>query len=303
MSDGSPPVALTIAGSDSGGAAGIQADLRAFAALGVFGTTAVTAVTAQNTLGVQEVHVVPPPHVDVQITSVVSDLRPSASKTGMLATAATIGVVAARARQGDLGKLVVDPVMVASTGRRLLDHEAEQAYVDLLFPHALVITPNLREASVLVGRELCTVDDMTSAARQLAATGAGLVVVKGGHLPGPSAVDVISDGTDTKILSTPRVETANVHGTGCTLSAAVTAHLALGKNPVEAVERAKVFITRALRGSAGWRLGSGQGPVDTLGWGADASDGAAAEGQTADSPTVGRAGDDTRSPASFDRPG
>jgi hydroxymethylpyrimidine/phosphomethylpyrimidine kinase len=303
VSGGTPPVALTIAGSDSGGAAGIQADLRAFAALGVFGTTAVTAVTAQNTLGVQEVHVVPPAHVDAQITSVVSDLRPSAAKTGMLATAETIAVVAARASRGDLGKLVVDPVMVASTGRRLLDHDAEEAYVERLFRHALVITPNLREASVLVGRELRTVDDMISAARQLATTGADLVVIKGGHLPGHSAVDVIYDGADTRILSTPRVETANVHGTGCTLSAAVTAHLASGRNPVDAIERAKVFITDALRGAARWRIGSGQGPVDTLGWEADASGGAAVEGQTADSRTVGWEGDDTRSPASFDKPG
>jgi hydroxymethylpyrimidine/phosphomethylpyrimidine kinase len=298
-----PPVALTVAGSDSGGAAGIQADIRAFAALGVFGTTAVTAVTAQNTVGVQEVHVVPPAHVDAQITSVVSDLRPSAAKTGMLATAATISVVAARASRGDLAKLVVDPVMVASTGRRLLDHDAEKAYVERLFPHALVITPNLREASVLVGRELCTVDDMTSAARQLAATGARYVVIKGGHLSGRSAVDVISDGADTRILSALRVETANVHGTGCTLSAAVAAHLALGRNPVDAIERAKVFVTGALRGAAGWRIGSGQGPVDTLCWGADAADGPAVAGQTVDSRTVDREGDDTRSPASFDRPG
>ncbi|HWC40196.1 MAG TPA: bifunctional hydroxymethylpyrimidine kinase/phosphomethylpyrimidine kinase [Acidimicrobiales bacterium] len=298
MSGETPPVALTIAGSDSGGAAGIQADLRAFAALGVLGTTAVTAVTAQNTLGVQQVHVVPPAHVDAQIASVVSDLRPSAAKTGMLATAAIIDVVAARAGRGELGNLVVDPVMVASTGARLLDHDAEKAYVDRLFPHALVITPNLREASVLVGRELRTVDDMISAARQLARTGARFVVIKGGHLPGPSAVDVIHDGADTRVLSTPRVETANVHGTGCTLSAAVAAHLASGRSPVDAVERAKVLITSALQGAAGWRIGSGQGPVDTLGWGAVASGAAALEGQTADSRT-----DDVRSPASFDRPG
>jgi hydroxymethylpyrimidine/phosphomethylpyrimidine kinase len=221
----------------------------------------------------------------------------------MLATAAIIGVIAVRASRGELGKLVVDPVMVASTGRRLLDRDAETAYVERLFPHALVITPNLREASVLVGRDLRTVDDMISAARQLATTGARLVVIKGGHLPGGFAVDVIYDGVDTKVLSTPRVETANVHGTGCTLSAAVAALLALERDPVDAVERAKAFVTSALRGAAGWTIGSGQGPVDTLGWGVDSSGDAAAEGQRADSGTVELEGDDTRSPASFDRRG
>ena len=142
---------------------------------------------------------------------------------------------------------------------------------------ATCITPNLREASVLVGRELRTVEDMMSAARQLSETGARHVVVKGGHLPGRSAVDVISDGVETKVLSVPRIETANVHGTGCTLSAAVAAYLALESSPVEAIERAKAFLTRALRGAAGWTLGSGQGPVDALGWAADVSDGPVVE--------------------------
>lgn len=297
MSNVNPPVALTIAGSDSGGAAGIQADLRAFAALGVYGTTAVTAVTAQNTVGVQDVHVIPAEHVDAQIGSVVTDLRPSAVKTGMLATEATIAAVAARARRGDLANLVVDPVMVASTGHRLLDRQAERAYVERLFPHALVVTPNLREAAVLVGRELRTVEDMVSAARQLAETGARHVVVKGGHLGGSSAVDVIWTGTKATVLSVPRVETANVHGTGCTLSAAVAAHLALGNSPVEAIERAKAFLTKALRGAAAWTLGSGQGPVDTLAWAAEVVDDPHVEVQTADSRT------DTCSRASCDRPG
>jgi hydroxymethylpyrimidine/phosphomethylpyrimidine kinase len=294
---------LTIAGSDSGGAAGIQADLRAFAALGVFGTTAITAVTAQNTLGVQAVHVVPAAHVDAQITSVVSDIRPAAVKTGMLATAATIATVAARASRGDLGKLVVDPVMVASTGRRLLDPDAERAYVERLFPHALVATPNLREASALVGRELRTVDDMISAARQLTETGARYVVVKGGHLPGRSAVDVVCDGAAATILSVPRIETANVHGTGCTLSAAIAAHLALGRTPTDAIELAKSFLTRALQGGAGWTLGSGQGPVDALGWEAGVVEGPAVEAHPADWETVESPGVATRSRASFDRPG
>ena len=268
MSGATPEVVLTIAGSDSGGAAGIQADLKAFAALGVYGTSVVTAVTAQNTVGVQDVHVVPTDVVDAQITSVVTDLRPVAVKTGMLATAATVRAVAARAASGELPQLVVDPVMVATTGHRLLDPEAERAYVELLFPHALVVTPNLREASVLVGRELTTVEDMVSAVGELAATGARHVVVKGGHLPGGVAADVMFDGGRTTVLSGPRITTANVHGTGCTLSAAIVAQLARGLGPVQAVERAKDFVARALRGAAGWNLGTGQGPVDALGWGA-----------------------------------
>lgn len=262
----SPPVALTIAGSDSGGAAGIQADLKAFAAFGVFGTSAITAVTAQNTLGVQMTHVIPTEVVDAQITAVVSDLRPAAVKTGMLATAATVEAIAARARCGDLSNLVVDPVMVASTGRRLLQREAEEAYLGLLFPHALVATPNLREASVLVGRELRSVEDMMSAAKELGDTGARYVVVKGGHLPGPSAVDVIWNEVEASVLSVPRVDTSNVHGTGCTLSAAIAANLAVGHGPLDSIERAKDFLARALRGAAGWSLGAGQGPVDALGW-------------------------------------
>ena len=224
-------------------------------------------------------------------------LLASAVKTGMLATEATIAAVAARARRGDLANLVVDPVMVASTGHRLLDRQAERAYVERLFPHALVVTPNLREAAVLVGRELRTVEDMVSAARQLAETGARHVVVKGGHLGGSSAVDVIWTGTKATVLSVPRVETANVHGTGCTLSAAVAAHLALGNSPVEAIERAKAFLTKALRGAAAWTLGSGQGPVDTLAWAAEVVDDPHVEVQTADSRT------DTCSRASCDRPG
>src|SRR5207302_11470716 len=160
---------------------------------------------AQNTLGVQGVHVVPTAHVDAQITSVVSDLRPAAVKTGMLATAATVAAVARRAGRGELPNLVVDPVMVATTGRRLLEQPAERACLEQLVPHALVVTPNLREASVLVQRDLSSVDDMIAAARQLAETGARYVVIKGGHLPGPAAVDIVWDGTDATILSVPRI--------------------------------------------------------------------------------------------------
>lgn len=303
MSSVTPSVALTIAGSDSGGAAGVQADLKTFAAHGVFGTSAITAVTAQNTLGVQAIHLVPTEHVDAQITSVVADLRPAAVKTGLLATAATVAAVAGRAARGELPNLVVDPVMVATTGRRLLEPDAERAYLELLVPQALVVTPNLREASVLVQRELSSVDDMTVAARRLAETGARYVVIKGGHLAGPEAVDVVWDGTDARVLSAPRVATANVHGTGCTLSAAMAANLALGVAPFDAVERAKTFLTRALEGAAGWTLGSGQGPVDAMGWGAGAPASPAGAAQLAGSRPAGSREDGAEARARLDRPG
>ncbi len=265
----SPPVALTIAGSDSGAGAGLQADLKTFAALGVFGTSAVTAVTAQNTVGVQAVHVIPPPMVEAQIAAVMDDLRPAAAKTGMLATASTMAVVAGRARRGELPPLVVDPVMVSSTGSRLLDSEAERAYLDSLFPYATVVTPNLREASLLVGRDLADLDDMAKAARQLHETGAGLVVVKGGHLPGAEAIDVVFDGQGLHHLRSAWVDTRNVHGTGCTLSAATAAWMALGLEPLPALQRAKDFVAGALVRASRWTLGGGHGPLDHFGWAAE----------------------------------
>lgn len=261
-----PLVCLTIAGSDSGGGAGIQADLKAFSALGVFGTTAITAVTAQNTTGVDLVHVVPPEVVDAQITAVLNDLGPLATKTGMLATAANVAAVARRAAAGDLPNLVVDPVMVASTGASLLDEEAQRTYLDRLIPHAVVVTPNLYEASLLVGRTLTTVADMADAAAFLRRVGAKVAVVKGGHLEGPVAVDVVDDGTEVRELRSERVPTENVHGTGCTLSAATAAHLARGAAPMAAVEEAKRFVARAIAGGARWRLGKGHGPLDPFGW-------------------------------------
>jgi hydroxymethylpyrimidine/phosphomethylpyrimidine kinase len=260
-----PPVALTIAGSDSGGGAGIQADLKTFAANGVFGTTAVTALTAQNTVGVTGVHVPPWEFVDAQITAVLTDLPVAAVKTGMLATVEMVELVARRAEAGELPLLVVDPVMVASSGDRLLDEEAETAYLERLFPHALVVTPNLREASLLVGRQLSDVADMAKAAAQLAMTGARYVLVKGGHLAG-DAIDVLFDGDQVHQLSSPRIDTVNVHGTGCTTAAAITAFLARGETVVEAVKAAKLYTRSAIEGAAGWRLGAGHGPVDHFGW-------------------------------------
>ncbi len=262
-----PPVALTIAGSDSGGGAGIQADLKAFAANRVFGTSAITAVTAQNTVGVDGIHLVPANFVDAQITSVLRDLPVAAVKTGMLATAEIVEVVARRAIAGDLPNLVVDPVMVASSGDRLLDVDAEAAYLELLLPHAIVATPNLREASLLVHRELRDLPDMVEAARELGATGTHYVLVKGGHLPG-EAVDVLFDGDTTIELRSARIDSVNVHGTGCSTAATIAARLAHGDAVFDAVQTAKRYITAAIAGAADWRLGAGHGPIDHFGWGA-----------------------------------
>ncbi|MGH9102689.1 MAG: bifunctional hydroxymethylpyrimidine kinase/phosphomethylpyrimidine kinase [Acidimicrobiales bacterium] len=261
-----PPVALTIAGSDSGGGAGIQADLKTFAALGVFGTSAITAVTAQDTTGVKAIHVSPVELVDAQIGVILADLRPAAAKTGMLATAEIVSLVADRAERGGLPPLVVDPVMVASTGATLLAPDATGVYLERLFPLAAVVTPNLPEASLLLGREIAGVEDMAEAAVELGRGGAAMVVVKGGHLPGLEAVDVVWDGTTLHRLSAPWIPTANVHGTGCTFSAAVAAGLALGREPLEAVRRAKRYLHGAISGGAAWSLGAGHGPVDHLGW-------------------------------------
>jgi hydroxymethylpyrimidine/phosphomethylpyrimidine kinase len=261
-----PPVALTIAGSDSGGGAGIQADLRAFAAFGVFGTSVLTATTAQSTVGVTDVHVLPPGHVDAQLDAVLDDLPVAAVKTGMLATAELVELVGERARAGQLPRLVVDPVLVSATGHRLLEPDAVEVYLRRLLPHALVVTPNLVEAGVLVGRELTDDRDVVDAATELAATGAEVVVVKGGHRSGARAVDVVVSGGEVHELDAPRVATDNVHGTGCTLAAAVAARLALGEPPLAAVAEAKRYVTRAIEGAAAWRLGRGPGPLDHLGF-------------------------------------
>lgn len=261
-----PPVALTIAGSDSGGGAGLQADLRTFGALRAFGTSVVTAVTAQNTTAVTDVHVVPAATVDAQVSAVLDDLPVAAVKTGMLATAELVALVAARAAAGDLPRLVVDPVLVSSTGARLLEEDAIATYRDRLLPHALVATPNLIEAGVLVGRELRTHEDAVAAAHEIAALGPAVVVVKGGHATGDRAVDVVVHDGAVDELVAPRIDTANTHGTGCTFAAATAAGLAAGHDPMEALRRAKQYVTTCIVGGAGWRLGHGHGPLDHLGF-------------------------------------
>jgi hydroxymethylpyrimidine/phosphomethylpyrimidine kinase len=267
MSD-TPRMALTIAGSDSGGGAGIQADLVTFAALGVHGGSVVTALTAQNTLGVTAVHVPPVDFLQAQLDAVLGDMPVAGVKTGMLATEAVVRAVAEVAAAGRLPSLVVDPVLVSSTGARLLDPGAESAYLDALFPHALVVTPNTREATALTGIEIETVDDVVAAARRLAERGPAWVVIKGGHLQavGGDAVDVVYEAAADEVteLRRPRVDTTNDHGTGCTFAAATVACLAGGAPVPEALAAAKAFVHDGLVASAGWRLGGGHGPVGKL---------------------------------------
>ena len=260
-----PPVALTIAGSDSGGGAGIQADLRAFAATGAFGTSVVTAITAQNTRGVTDVHVVPRATVATQLDAVLDDFPVGAVKTGMLATSDLVGLVADAAAAGRLPRLVVDPVLVSATGHRLLDEDALATYRDRLLPHAAVVTPNLPEASALLDRPVVDLDDARTAAADLADTGARVVVVKGGHLDADEAVDVVIVAGEEHLLSAPRVATANLHGTGCTFAAATAGALACGLDELAAVAHAKAYVTRCIERAADWRLGGGAGPLDHLG--------------------------------------
>ncbi|MFA9444475.1 bifunctional hydroxymethylpyrimidine kinase/phosphomethylpyrimidine kinase [Egicoccus sp. AB-alg6-2] len=262
-----PHVALTIAGSDSGGGAGIQADLRSFGQFDVFGASVITAVTAQNTVGVTDVHVVPATTVTAQIDAVLDDLPVAAVKTGMLATAELVELVAARAAAGELPNLVVDPVLVSATGHRLLEDSALAAYRDLLLPHATIATPNLDEATALLGRPLRTLDDARAAAHALAELGTRVVVVKGGHLEGTHAVDVVVVDGDDHELGADRIDTPNTHGTGCTFAAAAAAGLANGLDPLDALAGAKRYVTAAIAGAAAWRLGSGNGPLDHLGFG------------------------------------
>jgi len=254
-------VALTIAGSDSGGGAGIQADLRTFAAHGVHGTTALTAITAQNSMGVAAWVALEPAMVVAQMEAVATDMPVAAAKTGMLANAAIIGAVADAAARLRIAPLVVDPVMIAKSGDRLLDAAAERAYVDRLLPLAALVTPNLHEAAALLGRPVRDVAGMRDAARELRALGARAVLVKGGGLAG-DAVDVFCDGARIVDLTVPRVDTPNVHGTGCTLSAAICAQLALGSDLLDAVRAAKAYLTEALRRS--YAVGRGRGLPDHM---------------------------------------
>jgi hydroxymethylpyrimidine/phosphomethylpyrimidine kinase len=253
------PIALTIAGSDSGGGAGIQADLKTFSALGAFGASVLTAITAQNTQGVTAVLELPTDIIQAQIDAVATDLRPDAVKTGMIASTEIIGVVAERLRHYRLERLVVDPVMVAKGGQALLQPEAVAALRAELLPLALVATPNLPEAETLLERKIESLDAMRAAARELVHQhGARAVVVKGGHLEGPPT-DIFYDGAELRELSAERIATRNTHGTGCTFASAIATYLAHGAPLPEAIVQAKQYVTEAIRQA--YDVGSGHGPV------------------------------------------
>lgn len=254
------PRALTIAGSDSGGGAGIQADLKTFAAFGVYGTSAITALTAQNTQGVIGVHVVPAEFVTTQIEAVVTDIGCDAVKTGMLATSAIVEVVVAAIESLELPNLVADPVMVAKSGDRLLDEDAVHALRTGLIRVARVVTPNVPEAEVLSGVTIRTRADMLEAARRIARLGAGAVVMKGGHLQDPAMYDLLYEGGQLTEFESPRVPGRHTHGTGCTFASAIAAGLAHGLQLVDAVREARDYVAGAIR--VGIAVGHGHGPLD-----------------------------------------
>jgi hydroxymethylpyrimidine/phosphomethylpyrimidine kinase len=253
-------IALTIAGSDSGGGAGIQADLKTFHRFGVYGTSAVVAVTAQNTRGVSAVHAVPADLVEAQLAALATDLPPDAVKTGMLASSPLVRQVAAAIDRYRWTRYVLDPVMVASSGDRLLEPDAVTDVLDRLVPLAALVTPNLDEAALLAGRPVRTVPEMESAGRFLLERGAGAALVKGGHIEGEVLVDVLVLPDAIRRFPHRRVETRSTHGTGCTLSAAITAGLALGRPLEAAVETGVDFVVRAIATAPG--LGGGHGPVN-----------------------------------------
>jgi len=254
------PTALTIAGSDSGGGAGIQADLKTFAAHGVYGTSAITALTAQNTVAVDGVHMVPDEFVTAQIEAIVSDIGCHAVKTGMLANSTIVEAVAAAVESLELPNLVVDPVMIAKSGDQLLDEEAVHAVRWTLLRLARVVTPNIPEAEVLANMTIATPADMKEAARRIAMLKPTAVVIKGGHLPGPDVIDVLLEGGEFREWVGPRIEGPNTHGTGCTFAAAIAAHLAKGAALSEAVPAAKSYVEGAMR--HGVPLGRGHRPLN-----------------------------------------
>jgi hydroxymethylpyrimidine/phosphomethylpyrimidine kinase len=260
------PRVLSIAGSDSGGGAGIQADLKTFSALGCFGMTAITALTAQNTLGVRSIHAVPLQILVDQIDAVVEDIGVDAVKIGMLHSADTVRTVAAALKRHGLDRIVLDPVMIATSGAKLIDDAAIDVLVRELFPLAALVTPNLDEAALLVGRALASEADMEAAGRTLIERGANAVLVKGGHLAGDTVSDLLlARGARPVWMRAARIASPNTHGTGCTLSSAIASHLALGADLSEAVAGARAFVRGALEAGARVRTGGGSGPLNH-GW-------------------------------------
>jgi len=258
--------ALTIAGSDSGGGAGIQADLKTFAALGVFGTSAITALTAQNTVRVEGVYAIPSDFVARQIDAVAEDIGADAVKTGMLSNSQIIETVAAKIAEHGLQPLVVDPVMIAKSGDALLEPEARDTLISSLLPLATVVTPNLPEAEVLCGFPITDMEGMRRAAVAIHSRGPRCVVVKGGHLQGTGfSTDLYYDGEHFEELSEARINTRNTHGTGCTFASAIAARLALGDEMLDAVRAAKRYVSRVLAASRGLQIGHGHGPMNHMG--------------------------------------
>ncbi len=256
------PIAVTIAGSDSGGGAGIQADLKTFSALGVYGASVIAALTAQNTLGVTAIHDVPPEFVSAQIDAVYSDLHVRATKIGMLSRPATIEAVADGLDRHKVRNAVLDPVMVAASGSRLLAQDAQTSLVKLLFPRALLVTPNLHEAAVLLDVPVAKNEtEMREQGERIHALGAPAVLIKGGHAEAPEAVDLLIDASGVKRLSGNRYRTMNTHGTGCTLSSAIAAGLAQGMTLESAVTRAKTYVGAAIAAADQLSVGHGHGPV------------------------------------------
>jgi hydroxymethylpyrimidine/phosphomethylpyrimidine kinase len=260
MTKRSVPSVLTIAGSDSGGGAGIQADLKTFAALGVYGTSVVTALTAQNTREVTAVHEAPPEFIAAEIDAVAGDIRPDAVKTGMLSSASITEVVASKLRAYALPNVVVDPVMVSKGGSRLLREDAVEAVVGLMLPLAEVVTPNIPEAEELVGYRIRTYLQVQEAAREIHEMGPRNVVIKGGHREGETVVDTLFDGREMHEFTGPRIHTTSTHGTGCTFASAIAANLALGADMREAVGAARRYLEGALIHA--YPVGQGHGPVN-----------------------------------------
>ncbi len=255
--------ALTIAGSDSGGGAGVQADLKTFSALGCYGMTVITALTAQNTMSVTGIQAISPEFIALQMDAVMTDIGADAVKIGMLHSPEVIKVVAGCLEQYECSNIVLDPVMVTRNGDKLLQDEAVTALKEYLFPLAAVITPNLAEASILLDRKVTKIAEMEAACRDLANSGCDRIFLKGGALDGTSSVDFLYDRKNRNLLKleSPRVDTCNDHGTGCTISSAITSCLAKGMDLSDAVIEAKSYIDRALRGGAEVNIGSGHGPV------------------------------------------
>ena len=254
---------LSIAGSDSGGGAGIQADLKTFAALGCYGMTAVTALTAQNTLGVRSIQPISPQMLRDQIDAALEDIGAHAVKIGMLHSPEIVRTVAEAIDRHRLKKVVLDPVMVATSGAALIDNAAISVLVRELFPRALLVTPNLDEAALLVGRPLRSEGDMQAAAQEMLRMGAPAVLLKGGHLPGDQVCDLlVTQGGEIHWMRAPRIDTVNTHGTGCTLSSAIAVYLAAGATLRQAVESARTYVRAALSAGAAVRTGAGSGPLN-----------------------------------------